>query len=152
MIKIGEIVEDFTLKDQYGKDFRLSDYRGKKVLLSFHPLAWTPVCAKQMEGLESKYDEFNKLNVVAVGISVDSTFCKKAWGEVLKIKKLRMLSDFWPHGELSSKLGVFREKEGFSERSNILLDEEGRVMFTKLYPISEVPDIDEIVDFIKNKK
>ena len=152
MIKVGEIVNDFVLKDQHGKDFRLSDHKGKKVLLSFHPLAWTPVCAKQMEGLEAKYDIFEELNVVAVGISVDSTFCKRAWGKALGINRTRMLSDFWPHGAFSMKLGVFREGDGFSERANILLDEEGRVIFTKLYPISEVPDIEEIIDFIKKSK
>ncbi len=151
MIKVGDMVADFVLKDQHGKDFRLSEHRGKKVFLSFHPLAWTPVCAKQMESLEEKHDLFKELNVVAVGISVDSTFCKKAWSEALNITKTRMLSDFWPHGELAKKLGIFREKEGFSERANILLDEEGRVVFVKVYPIPEVPDIEEIVKIIKEK-
>ena len=149
MIKVSEFVEDFVLKDQRGKEFKLSEYRGKKVLLSFHPLAWTPVCAKQMQDLETGYDIFTRLNTVAVGISVDSTFCKKAWAETLGISKIRMLSDFWPHGALAKKLGLFREKEGFSQRANALLDEEGKVIFTKLYDIPELPDIDEIIDFIE---
>ena len=48
-LRTGEIAPDFVLKDQNGKDFRLSELRGKRVLLSFHPLAWTEVCAKQMQ-------------------------------------------------------------------------------------------------------
>ncbi len=149
MIKVSEFVEDFELKDHRGKEFNLSEYRGKKVLLSFHPLAWTPVCAKQMQDLETRYDIFTRLNTVVVGISVDSTFCKKAWAETLGISKIRMLSDFWPHGALAKKLGLFREKDGFSQRANVLLDEEGTAIFTKLYDIPELPDIDEIIDFIE---
>jgi peroxiredoxin len=43
MIKVGEPARDFILKDQDGREVRLSDFKGKKILLSFHPLAWTPV-------------------------------------------------------------------------------------------------------------
>jgi len=48
-IQKGETAADFVLKDQNGREFKLSESRGKKVLLSFHPLAWTSVCAKQMQ-------------------------------------------------------------------------------------------------------
>ncbi len=101
MISVGEIVEDFELKDQDRNSFRLSDYKGKKILLSFHPLAWTPVCRDQMLSLERNYDRFSSLNTIPVGISVDSTFSKKAWADAIGIKRLRMLSDFWPHGAVA---------------------------------------------------
>ncbi len=148
-IGIGAKVEDFQLLDQNGNPFKLSEHRGKKVLLSFHPLAWTPVCAQQMKDLEKHYEEFQELNTLPVGISVDSTFSKKAWAESLGIEKLRMLADFWPHGALAMKLGIFREKDGFSERANVILDEEGKVIFVKVYPIREVPDLKEILDFLR---
>ncbi len=148
-IGIGTKVEDFQLLDQDGSPFKLSDHRGKKVLLSFHPLAWTPVCAQQMKDLEKHYEEFQELNTLPVGVSVDSTFSKKAWAESLGIERLRMLADFWPHGELARKLGIFREEDGFSERANVILDEEGKVIFIKVYPIREVPDLKEILDFLK---
>ena len=51
-IKIGDRISDFILKDQHNKELKLSELKGKKVLLSFHPLAWTKVCAKQMQSLE----------------------------------------------------------------------------------------------------
>lgn len=149
MIKPGTKVRNFALKDQNGKFFKLSDFKGKKVLLSFHPLAWTPVCARQMKALERNQKKFKELHTVAVGVSVDSTFCKKAWAKSLGINETRMLADFWPHGGLAKKLGIFREKEGFSERANIILDENGKVIFVKIYPIPEVPDIKEIIAFIE---
>jgi len=57
-IAVGNIAPDFVLKDNRVQDVRLSDYRGKKVLLSWHPLAWTGVCANQMKALEENLAEF----------------------------------------------------------------------------------------------
>ncbi|CAD5244443.1 peroxiredoxin [Thermococcus camini] len=148
-MKIGEEAPDFVLRDQNGEDFRMSDFRGKKVLLSFHPLAWTGICEKQMKALEENYERFESLNVVPVGISVDAVPSKKAWAEHIGLKKLRILSDFWPHGAVAKLYGLFREKEGFSERANVLIDEEGKVAFFKVYPIREVPDLGEILGLLK---
>jgi peroxiredoxin len=145
MVAIGDNLIDFTLKDQYGKEFKPSDATGKKILLSFHPLAWTSVCAKQMQSLETNRDAFEKKNTLALGVSVDSSPCKKAWAKTLEIEHTRLLSDFWPHGGLAGRLGIFREKEGTSERANIIIDESGHVIFVKVYPIPELPDIDEIL-------
>jgi peroxiredoxin len=145
MIALGDKVGDFTLKDHQGKDFKLSEFAGRKVLLSFHPLAWTSVCADQMKSLEQNRNTFEKKNTIAVGLSVDSVPCKKAWAESLKIEHTRLLSDFWPHGGLASRLGIFREKDGISERANILVNEQGKVVFVKVYPIAQVPDIDEVL-------
>ncbi|QDA31364.1 peroxiredoxin [Thermococcus indicus] len=148
-MKIGEEAPDFVLKDQNGEDFRLSDFRGKKVLLSFHPLAWTGICEKQMKALEENHERFEGLNVVPVGISVDPVPSKKAWAEHIGLKKLRILSDFWPHGGVAKLYGLFCEKEGFSERANVLIDEEGKVAFFKVYPIREVPDLEEIFKLLE---
>ena len=141
---------DFSLKDHNKQIFKLSDFEGKKILLSFHPLAWTSVCAEQMKSLERKYEIFRKLNTIAVGINVDSIPSKNAWAKSLNIKNTRLLSDFWPHGEVAKLYNIFREKEGFSERANILIDENQNIKFVKIYEISQLPDIDEIIDIIKN--
>ncbi|ALM74375.1 peroxiredoxin [Thermococcus barophilus] len=148
-VKVGDTAPDFSLKDQNGEEFKLSDYRGKKVLLSFHPLAWTSICAQQMRDLERNYRRFEELNVVPVGISVDSVPCKKAWADHLGLRKLRILSDFWPHGKVAKLYGVFRESNGFSERANIIVDEEGKIVFVKVYPIRELPGIEEILKFLE---
>ena len=151
-IQIGETAPEFLLKDQNGKEFRLSDSRGKKVLLSFHPLAWTSICAKQMQSLEANIDTFTSLNIIPVGISVDAVPTKKAWAENLGIKNTRLLSDFWPHGYVADLYGIFRENDGFSGRANIVLDENGKVIFSKVYRLSELPDIDEVIQILKSSK
>jgi peroxiredoxin len=150
--EIGKTAKDFTLKDQNGKEFKLSSFSGKRVLLSFHPLAWTDVCAKQMKSLEDNREILGSLNTIALGMSVDTIPSKKAWAKSLSIENTPLLSDFWPHGEVAKRYGIFREKNGFSERANIIIDENQKIVFFKVYEISQLPDMNEIIDFIKNLK
>ena len=151
LIQMGKRAKDFKLKDQNGQDFWLSEYRGEKVLLSFHPLAWTSICALQMKALEKNKRSFDKLNTIAVGLSVDSVPCKSAWAKSLKIKKTKILADFWPHGGVAKSMGLLRS-EGFSERANVIVNESGKVIFVKVYPIKQLPDIGEILDVLKLHK
>ena len=143
-IRVGDIAPDFTLQDQHNRQFRLADFKRKRVLLSFHPLAWTPVCGEQMKALEARRPDFQKLETVAVGVSVDTFPSKHAWAKELGIKDTRLLCDFWPHGAVAHALCLFREEEGYSERANVIVDERGRIAFIKVYDISCLPDLDEI--------
>jgi peroxiredoxin len=149
MINIGDTAPDFKLKDQNENDVSLSDFKGKKVLLSFHPLAWTDYCKNQMKAIEKDYKKYEKLNVVPIGFSVDSFACKKAWAKDIGIKKLAMVADFWPHGEYAQKLGIFNEKHGFSNRANVILDENHKVIWKKEYEIHSVPDFSEVMDSLQ---
>jgi peroxiredoxin len=148
VIKKGDRAKEFTLKDQNDKDVQLSDLQEKKVLLSFHPLAWTSVCAEQMKALEAHKKKFDALNTVALGLSIDTVPSKNAWAKELGIKNTMLLSDFWPHGKIAKAYGIFRETNGFSERANIILDESHRVIFVKVYPLKELPDIEEILEVL----
>jgi peroxiredoxin len=149
MIEVGAKAPDFSLKDQNGKVVKLSSLKGKKVLLSFRPLAWTSVCHDQMRLLEENHLHFDELNTVALGIGVDSSPSNKAWAQSMDIKNTRLLADFWPHGEVARSFGVFREKDGFSERANIIIDEDQKVVFAKVYPTAQLPDFEEIFTALK---
>ena len=140
---------DFTLKDQSGEKFTLSKFKYKKLLLSFHPLAWTSVCRDQMLSLEATKKTFDDFNTIAVGLSVDAVPTKKAWAENIGIEKTRLLSDFWPHGEVAKLYSIFRDKNGFSERANIIVDENQNIVFKKVYEIKTLPDVGEIIEFLK---
>lgn len=147
--KVGDRAKCFSLLDQNGKEFKLSKFRGRRVLLSFHPSAWTSLCAEQMESLEKNKNVFDSVNTVAVGVSTDTVPSKKAWAESLRIKNTRLLSDFWPHGKVARAYGLFRKDDGISERANVIIDEKGTVAFIKVYPISKLPDIQEIIDILR---
>jgi len=152
VIKVSDPAKNFSLKDQNDKTFDLLEQEGSRILLSFHPLAWTAFCAGQMKSLEDNAATFARLNTVPVGISVDSVPCKKAWADSLKITKTPLLCDFWPHGKVAMEYGLFRDANGFSERANVVIDSKMQVAFVKIYPVHTVPDIEEVIRFIGTMK
>jgi len=102
-----------------------------------------------MQSLEKHRRAFAKLGAVALGLSVDTVPSKAAWAASLRIRETRLLSDFWPHGKTAKALGLFRRVEGSSKRANLILDETGRVVFVNVYPLKELPDIEEILAFLR---
>ena len=150
-IAVGDMAPDFVLKDNRVQDVRLSEYRGKKVLLSWHPLAWTGVCAEQMKALEANLAEFEKYNTVPLGMSIDSYPSKNAWAKELGVANVKLLADFWPHGKVAQDYGLFIEEKGFSERANVLIDETGKVVWVKVYEIPELPDIAEVLAKVRGE-
>jgi peroxiredoxin len=142
--KVGDKAPDFELPAVGNKKVRLSDYRGKKnVVLSFHPLAWTGICAAQMKDLQQNIRTLTDKDTVALGISVDSVPSKKAWAESLGITQVEFLADFEPKGAVAKLYGIYREEDGFSERAVFVVDKEGIIRFAKIYPIKEKPDFGE---------
>lgn len=148
-IEVGESAMEFSLRDQDEEEVKLSNFEGEKVLLSFHPLAWTEVCKNQMQSLEENYGRFKDLNTVPLGVSVDPVPTKKAWSKDIGLDKTRILADFWPHGEVAKKYGIFIDEKGISERANILINEEREIELVEIYDIHELPDIDEVIEKIE---
>ena len=149
MVQPGDPARNFSLKDQNDKTFDLYEQAGRRVLLSFHPLAWTEFCAAQMLSLEKNQDTLLTANCGPDGISVDSRPCKQAWAKSLGITRTPLLCDIWPHGAAAMKYGLFRDENGFSERANVIVDEKQKVLFVKIYPVHSVPDIREIIAFLQ---
>jgi len=150
-LKVGSNAPDFTLRNQRGQEVTLSSLKGKRVLLSFHPLAWTPICEVQMRSLEIKSKELASLNTVSLGISVDSGPTKRKWAEYLELENTAILADFWPHGDIARKYGLFIPKTGVSGRANILVDQEGKIEWMRVYDVPEIPDIEEVLRHLKKK-
>jgi peroxiredoxin len=149
MVKPGDPAKNFSLKDRNDKTFGLFEQAGKNILLSFHPLAWTEFCAAQIKSLEDNHELLADLDCVPVGISVDSRPCKKAWAESLSIQQTPLLCDFWPHGTVAQRYGLFREENGFSERANVIIDKTRIVVFVKVYPVHTVPDIQDVIAVLR---
>lgn len=146
IIKVGEMAPDFKLEDHEGNEVSLSDLKGKKVLLSFHPLAWTGICIDQMRALEREVDRIKEKGVDEVlGVSVDAQPGKGAWAKTLGIEEIKLVSDFEPKGEMSKAYGLYNEEMGASERADVLIDEEGKVKWAKKYELSQLPDIEEVI-------
>jgi peroxiredoxin len=145
-LKVGDDAPEFELRSHKGGTVKLSDYRGRKnVVLAFHPLAFTPVCANQMCGYESDLARFESAGAAVLGISIDAQPAKAAWAKSLGPISYDLLSDFHPHGEVANRYGVFRPKEGFSERAIFVIDKQGKVAWSKVYAIPEQPPNDEVL-------
>jgi len=150
MLTAGQEAPDFELRSHKGGTVRLSDFRGKKnVVLAFHPLAFTPVCANQMRGYQSDLADFEKAGAAVFGISIDAQPAKAAWAKTLDPISYDLLSDFHPHGDVAKKYGVFRDKEGFSERAIFVIDKGGKIAWSKVYDIPELPANDEVLSALQ---
>jgi peroxiredoxin len=137
-LKVGDDAPGFELKDQNRQDFKLSEQRGKNVVLNFFPAAFSGVCSQQMPRIEEQKALFGE-DTVVVGISVDGVSALKAFGEQTKIG-FSLLSDFYPHGAVAESYGVFLPV-GVAERAVIGIDKEGKVAYINVNPILEVPDL-----------
>ncbi len=147
--KVGEDAPDFLLKDQDGKDVKLSDFRGKKnVLMAFFPLAFTPVCSCQIPQYREDLEKFNGLNTQVLAISVDSVPSHKAWTQQMGGIPYPVLADFYPHGDVAKKYGVLKE-QGFSERALFIVDKQGRVRFAQVHELKMQPDNNVVINELK---
>ena len=150
-LKIGDVAPDFELRSHRGGTVKLSDFRGgKNVLVAFHPLAFTPVCANQMSAYEADLPRFAAAETTVLGISVDPQPAKAAWARVLGSVSFDLLSDFHPHGEVAKQYGVFREEDGISERAVFLVDKQGKIVWARSYQIPEQPQNGEVFDALKS--
>ena len=144
--KVGDVAPDFELPAVGGKTVKLSDFQGEKnVILSFHPLAFTGICADQMRDLQANIDLLNEKETVALGISVDSVPTKDAWAQSLGVSDVIFLSDFEPKGSAAKKYGIYVEEKGFDGRAVFIVDKEGKISFVKVMPLGEKPDLSEIL-------
>ncbi len=148
-VKVGDKAPDFTLADQSGNKVTLSSFAGKKnVVLIFHPLAFTSVCAVQMPGYSKERQTFDGLNSQVLGISVDSVPAHRAWAEQLGGIDYPMLADFYPHGEVAQKYGILRP-EGYSERATIVIDTKGIIRDIEIHEIGKLPDQAKLIEILK---
>ncbi len=117
---------DFTLPDCNGQPVKLSDYRGKNVVLSFYPADWSPVCTSELSLIQETLGDIHGYNAEVLAVSVDNLYSHRAWAENRHLT-FPLLSDFWPHGAVARQYGVFRENDGITERALFFIDASGLV-------------------------
>lgn len=126
MISAGEEAPDFTLPDHAGQLVSLSDFAGRRLLIVFYPLDFSPVCNDQLTSYKTIAPQLEEAGVTLVGISVDSAFAHKAFREQTGIDN-SLLADFEPKGAVARAYGAYLEDWGHANRSLVLIDGEGMV-------------------------
>jgi mycoredoxin-dependent peroxiredoxin len=151
-IAVGQTAPDFSLKDQYDQDVKLSDFAGKKnVVLVFYPLDWSPVCTNEHACLVNDMKRFETLDAAVLGVSVDSAWSHKAYSEKMGIK-YSLLADFNPRGAMADKYGVYLAEKGISGRAIVIVGKDGKVAWVKNYDIPVVPDVAEVASALQQVK
>ncbi len=141
----GGKAPDFALPDANGRLVRLSDFRGKNVVLAFYPLDWSPACSDQLSLYQGEMDEFERLNTQLLCVSVDSIYSHGAWAAVRGLT-FPLLSDFHPKGQVAQLYKVMRDSSGFSERALFVIDADGKIRYQHVSPkLSHIPDIYELL-------
>ena len=124
-MEIGSLAPDFTLTNQFGQKVSLQDFRGKKnVTLVFYPFAFSGICTGELCGLRDDFASFQNESSELLAISCDPMYSLKAYGEK-EAYSFSLLSDFYPHGEVSKKYGVFNEERGCATRGTFIVDKAG---------------------------
>ena len=142
-IELGAPAPDFTLRDQFGQDVSLASYRGRKaVLLVFYPFAFSGVCTGEMSVIRARLDEFLTFDSEVLAISCDPVYALRAFSDSDGLN-FPLLSDFWPHGEVSRAYGVFDERDGGPGRSSYVVGKDGRVAWAVHHHRSDARDLTE---------
>ena len=148
MLALQTAAPEFELNATPDQKVKLSELKGKKIILAFYPADWSPVCSDEMALYNETLKLFSKHNAQIMGISVDSKWSHLAFSQNRKLH-FPLLSDFEPKGQVSKMYGVYDEKEGESQRALFVLDENGVIRWNYLSPSGINPGADGILDALE---
>ncbi len=129
MIQIDQKIPDLEMAAFHNeeiKSIKLSDYKGKWLILIFYPADFTFICPTELEEVANHYEEFKKSGAEIMSVSTDTAFVHKAWHDqspAIKKVKFPMLAD--PTGRLCREFGTYIEEEGISLRGSFIIDPDG---------------------------
>ncbi|HEX9084968.1 MAG TPA: redoxin domain-containing protein [Gemmatimonadaceae bacterium] len=149
ILPAGTPAPDFALNATPDQVLRLSELRGRPVILVFYPADWSPVCGDQVALYNEILPEFREYGAAILGISVDGVWCHAAFTRDRKLH-FPLLSDFEPKGAVARLYGAYREGEGISERALFVLDADGIIRWSFLSPIGVNPGADGILNALES--
>ena len=144
---IGQMAPDFTLFDSAKNKVSLQDYKGKKVVLLFFPLAFTSVCTKELCYVRDNITLFNNIDAQVLGISVDSLYTLAKFKEEQGLN-FPLLSDF--NKEVSKAYGALYDEfsygmKGVSKRASFVIDRQGTIQYAEvLANAGDLPNFEAI--------
>ncbi|MGH8827557.1 MAG: peroxiredoxin [Jiangellaceae bacterium] len=141
--EVGDPAPEFTLPDQHGSTVRLSELRGNPVVLVFYPFAFTGVCTGELGALRDELIPTAPADTRVLTVSCDSMFSLRVFAESEGFD-FPLLSDFWPHGAVSSDYGVFDAERGCALRGTFVIDAGGIVRWRV---INAIPDARDVGDY-----
>ncbi len=135
-LPVGSSAPELGLRDQHGATASLAELRGRAVLLVFYPFAFSRVCGGELAALDRALPDLEGPGSAVLAISCDPVHALRAYADRTGLG-VRLLSDFWPHGAVSSSYGVLDPVIGAPYRSSFVLDHEGAVRWSLHVPRHE---------------
>jgi len=124
-LSVGDHAPAFTLSNQFGENVSLSDFEGKKnVVVTFYPFAFTGLCTSELCTIRDRHADFINDDTEVLSISCDPVPSLKVFSEQESFTH-SLLSDFYPHGDVSKEYGAFLEDKGFATRATYVIDKAG---------------------------
>ena len=149
-VNVGAAAPDFALRDGDGNEWRLSQQRGRVVVLLFYPGDETPVCTRQMCSVRDRWEDYAATGAEVVGVSTDSVESHRKFADRHSLP-LRLLSD--PDRRVAEMFGAKSWLPGRAARSVVVIDAEGRVRHNRAAPLSLFrPKDDEVLDAIREAR
>jgi peroxiredoxin len=148
-LKPGVKAPEFSLATTPDQKVSLSEFLGKPVVLVFYPADWSPVCSDQLALYNELQPEFSGFAAEIIGISVDGVWCHLAFSKDRKLH-IPLLADFEPKGAVARQYGVYREKDGESERALFVIDAEGIIRWSYVSPVGINPGADGILKALES--
>lgn len=146
-IRVDQQAPDFTLKDEHGEDWRLSEKRGQVVVMLFYPGDETPVCTKQMCSVRDRWADYLATGAEVVGVSTDTIESHRKFSEHHGLP-FRLLAD--PESKVTSLYGVRSWLPGRSARAVIVIDADGVVRHRQVQPLSLFrPKDEQVIEAIR---
>jgi len=137
---VGSVAPDFELTNQHGQKVSLASFRDKKnVVVLFYPFAFSGICTGELCALRDDLAPFQNNDVELIAISCDPMHSLKAFADAENYD-FSLLADFWPHGEVAKKYGVFKEERGFSTRGTFIIDKSGVIRWSVVNGPGEARD------------
>jgi peroxiredoxin (alkyl hydroperoxide reductase subunit C) len=146
IVEPGTPAPDFTLADQDGHEVSLADRRGRRTVLVFYPLDFSPVCSDQLNVYEEVLPEIQARGAELYGVSVDSAYAHRAFQAQLGIT-FPLLADFHPKGAVSRSYGAYLDERGHNTRALVLIGPDLTVEWSHVSPSPlEIPGANLIFD------
>jgi peroxiredoxin len=144
-LAIGQPAPGFSLRNQHGETVTLSSFAGAKdVVLVFYPFAFSSVCTGELAELRDRHAEIPGDATEVLAVSCDHMFSLRVYAD-RDGYAFSLLSDYWPHGEVSKAYGIFDEKVGSSGRATFIIDRRGIVRWSVHNEIPRARSLDEYV-------
>ncbi len=148
----GDKIHAFQLITHTGAEFSYDSKTRSKLLIYFFPNAWSDTYSDHITTMEKYSNRCLRYNIIPLCVTTDTPAALKTWAKTLSLRKIRILSDFWPHGYLTNSFGLLNRQRGCPERAFVIIDDEMKIIYKEKLEHLDSFDIEKVFQVLSNQK